>query len=75
MKIQKSENNLVGIVAICASMMIPIIAVVLIFASAAAWILVPIAICLTVMACFVGILEIIRIKITGGKDESTTFES
>lgn len=74
MKIKKNENALVGIVAICATMMIPIIAVVLIFASAAAWILVPITICLTVMACFVGILEIIRIKITDG-DDSTTFES
>ena len=75
MKSKKSENGLIGIIAICGFVMFMITTMVLSMASSAAWVLVPIAICLTVIACFMGILELKIIKITGGKDDSTTIES
>lgn len=75
MKIKKSKNGLIGIIGICGFVMFMITTMVLSMASSAAWVLVPIAICLTVIACFMGVLELKRIKITGGKDDSTTIES
>lgn len=48
------KNPLVAIAAVCGGIMIPIIAVVLIFAKEQAWILIPIAISIAVMGIFLG---------------------
>ena len=48
------KNPIVAIAAVCGGIMIPIIAVVLIFAKEQAWVLTPIVISITVMGIFLG---------------------
>ncbi|MBL7106659.1 MAG: hypothetical protein ISS77_03515 [Phycisphaerae bacterium] len=48
------DNPMVGIAAVCGGIMVPIAALVLIFASNQAWILVPVAGAMAVMGIFLG---------------------
>ena len=48
------KNPIVAVAAVCGGVMIPIVAVVLIFAEEQAWVLTPIAIAIAVMGIFLG---------------------
>jgi hypothetical protein len=48
------KNPIVAIAAVCGGVMIPIAAVVLIFARERAWVLMPIAVAIAVMGIFLG---------------------
>ena len=48
------KNPIVAVAAVCGGIMVPIVAVVLIFASEQAWVLAPIAIAIAVMGIFLG---------------------